>query len=198
MLPDAQYLSLPALLSCNVCAELMIQAEAKGFSEATVGFSTGEHMAKHIRNNDRLIWDDDELAAQLWSRVQPLLPLWPTLDGAVGLNPRFRFYRYAPGQRFKPHKDGSITLPNGQISRFTILFYLNDVLAGGATTLLPGGPAAEQAYRAISIRPCTGDALIFPHTLWHEGTPVLAGQKYVLRSDILFDAKSSDRTAKRR
>lgn len=27
---------------------------------------------------------------------------------------------------------------------------------------------------------------IFPHELWHEGSPVISGKKYVLRFDVMY------------
>lgn len=38
----------------------------------------------------------------------------------------------------------------------------------------------------LNIEPTAGDALIFEHGLWHKGTPVQSGHKYVLRTDIVF------------
>jgi hypothetical protein len=50
----------------------------------------------------------------------------------VGLNERFRFYRYDPGQHFAPHMDGCYQRANGEESQFTFLVYLNDGFVGGA------------------------------------------------------------------
>ena len=49
-----------------------------------------------------------------------------------------------------------------------------------------GVPAAGPP--ALVVAPRTGQALLFRHALWHEGTPVLRGCKYVLRSDVLYAA----------
>lgn len=50
---------------------------------------------------------------------------------AVGLNERFRFYRYDVGQKFAPHTDGAYHSPTGARSLLTLLLYLNDDYTGG-------------------------------------------------------------------
>ena len=36
------------------------------------------------------------------------------------------------------------------------------------------------------VKPETGMTLVFNHTLFHEGSEVSSGKKYVLRSDVMF------------
>ena len=98
---------------------------------------------------------------------------------AVGLNERFRFYRYDPGQRFAPHTDGSFQRGNGELSQFTFLVYMNDGFEGGAT-------AFHEGRTSLLVTPERGKALVFYHRQLHEGTPVVRGRKYVLRTDIMY------------
>jgi len=42
-----------------------------------------------------------------------------------------------------------------------------------------------------TITPKEGMALIFLHKLYHEGSEVLEGRKYVLRSDIMYKLNES-------
>lgn len=60
-----------------------------------------------VRNNERVLLDDAALAADRFHRAKDHLPA--EFDGhrLVGFNERWRFYRYRPGQTFKPHRDGS-------------------------------------------------------------------------------------------
>jgi hypothetical protein len=44
----------------------------------------------------------------------------------------------------------------------------------------------ETAFQETVIKPELGLALLFRHELFHEGRPVIAGVKYVLRSDVMF------------
>ena len=55
------------------------------------------------------------------------------------------------------------------------MIYLNDNYVGGETT-----------FNEISILPKQGKALIFQHDLEHEGSSVIQGIKYVLRTDIMY------------
>ena len=85
---------------------------------------------------------------------------------AVGLNERFRFYRYDPGQRFARHTDGSFRRDNGEQSHFTFLVYLNDGFDGGAT-------AFHENRASLLVTPERGKALVFYHRQLHEGMPVV-------------------------
>jgi hypothetical protein len=38
----------------------------------------------------------------------------------------------------------------------------------------------------LRVRPEPGKALVFYHYLSHEGAPVTAGRKYVLRTDVMY------------
>jgi hypothetical protein len=93
----------------------------------------------------------------------------------IGLNERFRFYRYDPGERFAPHTDGCFRRNNGQESLLTIMIYLNEGCEGGETN-----------FGDVQIVPKAGMALIFDHYLLNEGAAVLSGRKYVLRSDVMY------------
>lgn len=175
------------VLTPDECVEFIEHGEASGFEAATVALRTGAQMLTDIRNNDRATVEDDSLAASLWERMKPFAPA--EMDGfaATGLNPRFRFYRYEPGQRFKRHLDGRVYLPNGEVSRVTLLFYLNDGCEGGETVFGDWGFSKGRSTRPeIRVTPAAGSALFFTHEIWHEGAPVTAGRKYVLRTDVLY------------
>ena len=58
----------------------------------------------------------------------------------------------------------------------TLMVYLNDIFEGG-----------ETVFNETTIKPQKGMALIFHHTLVHEGAAVTTGRKYVLRSDVMYD-----------
>ena len=38
----------------------------------------------------------------------------------------------------------------------------------------------------LSVQPNKGMALAFVHSIWHEGAVVHSGQKYVLRTDVMY------------
>lgn len=168
-------LEIPGFLSAAECAELIARSEQRGFAEAGVLTPTGAQMIKGIRNNYRLEYPDPMLAADLWTRLAPHLPIEADEAAPIGLYEQFRFYRYDVGQRFNRHKDGSIQVDKATASRWTLLLYLNNDFEGGATE-----------FDDQTIVPRQGAALAFRHELRHKGCLVTAGRKYVLRTDVLY------------
>ncbi len=157
------------------CRELIDRAESANFEEAPINSASGTRVVSSVRNNERVMFDDVELAASLWARVRDEVPVM--LDGrqARGLNERFRFYRYSKGQKFDWHSDGSFERTNGERSFLTFMIYLNSGYQGGATR-----------FDNASVSGATGMALVFAHGLIHTGAEVEEGTKYVLRSDVMY------------
>jgi prolyl 4-hydroxylase len=130
-----------------------------------------------VRNNTRVMWDDEEEARGLLERVLPRVP--GTLSGMrlCGANPRLRLYRYGPGERHGAHWDTVVELASGAQSMLTLVFYLNDGFEGGETDF------PELGQR---VTPRKGRALLFQHRVLHEATEVRSGEKLVLRTDVLY------------
>lgn len=157
------------------CDDLLLFSERMGFEEATVSLRSGAKMMKGLRNNERLVYEDAALAEKYWEKLAPFCPREIEGAKAVGLNEQFRFYKYDPGQRFKRHIDGRFRRNEFEESRITFMVYLNSDCEGG-----------ETAFDDLTIAPQVGMALCFVHELKHEGRPVTAGTKYVLRSDVMY------------
>ena len=66
------------------------------------------------------------------------------------------------------------------------MVYLNDVAAGGETRFFAGMQDAFQRRPYLTVAPRAGTALVFVHRIWHEGAAVTAGEKFVLRTDIMY------------
>lgn len=168
-------------LTQNEAESLVHKSERHGYEPAQVRVGAfADHNTQslpNIRNNEKCIIELPNIVADIWTRLQKL-PL-PVLEDQipVGLPSTLRFYKYSPGQRFKMHKDGAWQ-ENGFWSRLTLLIYLNDDVDGGATN-----------FKTITIKPQTGTLVLFKHKTWHEGTEVISGTKYVLRSDVLYGPK---------
>ncbi|WP_407305451.1 prolyl hydroxylase family protein [Acinetobacter sp.] len=181
------YKHLSGVLTPEMCVQLRGRGDNQGFEEALVNRGDGtEEMIKRVRNNDRVIFDDDVLALSLEILLRAHLDDdFPSeFKGAKfhSTGTKFRIYKYVPGQYFKPHRDGSVDLGTSA-SEITVLFYLNDT-DGGETILMPYGKGQEWAF--IPIVPKAGDVLMFEHNFWHEGKPVNSGEKYVLRTDLFY------------
>jgi hypothetical protein len=167
--------TLEKVLTLEECCEYITFTEAKGYEDAPITTASGFAMRPDIRNNARVIVDDVERADLLWQRIRDAVPAFLKGRQAIGLNERFRFYRYDPGERFAPHRDGAYRRPNGEESLLTFMVYLNEGFVGGETN-----------FDTVSVTPRLGMALLFEHPLRHEGAAVTSGRKYVLRSDVMY------------
>ena len=126
--------------------------------------------------------DDAILARRLFARMQPLLAGLPqSLFGGgppVMCNPNIRLYKYTKGMSFGKHVDESHAVPGWGKTRLTVLIYLSSC-QGGATSFEP----------EVSFEPKEGAMLLHVHgddCLEHEGKPVQAGIKYILRTDLVY------------
>ena len=101
----------------------------------------------------------------------------------MSVNERLRFLRYEAGQQFLPHYDGCYARPKGdEVSKITIQIYLNEGAEGGTTRFLDVND--DSVY--VDCVPRTGRVLLFEHHLLHQGSEVLSGLKYTMRSDIMY------------
>lgn len=169
--------TLPRFCAPAECDHFVRLSESLGYGDAPINGLFGPVVAKEVRNNTRVMLDNSELAQTFWERVQPHVAGMVPGRVACGVNERFRFYRYDPGQAFRWHRDGAYERPNGERSRLTLMVYLNDDFEGG-----------ETRFEDATIHPETGMALVFVHDLRHEGSAVVRGRKYVARTDVMYSA----------
>ena len=174
---DPYVATVREVLSEAECRAWIAEMEGLGFEAAPITTGAGFVMAPSVRNNTRVMVDDAARAAVLWERVAPHAPEEVGRWRAVGLNERFRVYRYEPGQYFRWHADGAFRRSAREASLLTCMVYLNDAgLLGGETEFADFDP----------VRPETGKVLLFDHHLMHQGAPVFEGVKYVLRTDVMY------------
>src|SRR5262245_6939722 len=95
--------TIDRFLSDGECKAFIAQSETAGYDEASITTSAGAVVDKEVRDNARLIVDDPELAGRLCDRARASLPATTEACRLTGLNERFRFYRYDPGQKFRLH-----------------------------------------------------------------------------------------------
>lgn len=197
------------VLTQDECQRLVALTEALGYLE-----DAAVSLPREIRHNDSFTWiADDETCDIIWRRCRALLrddSQYNAGKAVLGLNARFRFYRYGPGDYFAPHTDGSWpgsrvvggelvdNAYNDRWSQLSFLLFLSDGYTGGETRFHvsktdPHRPArhAEEA-RIIDVRTPLGGALCFPHGTHplhciHSSQPITAGTKYIIRSDVLFE-----------
>jgi hypothetical protein len=172
--------TVAGFLSDAECDSYIRLSESLGFDDAPINTGFGQVVVKGVRDNARVILDDPALAESLWDRAREYVPAVFDRSDVVGLNERFRFYRYDPGQVFKWHCDGIFRRPNGERSQLTFMVYLNDDFEGG-----------ETRFEDFTIKPVRGMAFGFVHYLRHEGARVLRGRKYVMRTDVMYGPRKS-------
>ena len=147
-----QIFTVSEFFSPNECDAYIELAESIGFVDAPINSAFGPQIRKDVRNNTRVILDDQARASDLWSRIPDYVPHRLGDWRICGVNERLRFYRYDVGQQFDWHYDGCFERQNGERSHLTFMIYLNDGFAGGETTL-----------ESITIVPKKGLALFFIH-----------------------------------
>lgn len=194
---------LHQVLAPDECRRLVELTEMLGYLE-----DAAVSLPRRIRHNHNVVWvTDSETDALIWQRVAHLANRNPELYGhksPVGLNARFRFYRYEEGDYFDFHTDGSwpgSRVIDGELvtnaypdrhSLMTFLIFLNDDFSGGATRFrVPLGGGRGDPHRDVDVRTPMGGVLCFPHGLHplhcvHSSEPVTRGVKYIIRTDMLF------------
>eukprot|EP01084_Bolivina_argentea_P172435 298688_1 len=94
------------------------------------------------------------------------------------------FLRYFGGESFALHKDGPYKRDNGERSWITALVYLNEGFKGGSTILYD----MDDYNNNKPLIPEQGMVLLFQHDIWHEGVELIKGKKYIIRTDIMYEA----------
>ncbi|KAL8823603.1 MAG: hypothetical protein Q9191_005704, partial [Dirinaria sp. TL-2023a] len=116
------------------CEQLVLAAEAQSdgvWEQAMVNVGNyKQELMADVRDCGRIIWDDHDIVAKIWSRVKDLVPeimvvkKKPLITGwgpvkrnetlsMTRLNERMRFLKYGPEQYFRPHFDGQFRVPGG-------------------------------------------------------------------------------------
>ena len=182
--------SIENFLTPEECRELIAESERCGYEPVTVNRGSDRHVEDHEqRRASRCMVDSPAFAQLLFERLEPHLPLHGPHGGwrrCSGLNERLRFLRYDPGDYFKPHQDGRYVRPEGDphagdSSLMTLMLYLNTPECGGETNFL-----ALRGGQRSALSPTTGLALCFDHDLRHEGALLVRGQKYCIRTDVMY------------
>ncbi|XP_060601017.1 uncharacterized protein LOC132754407 [Ruditapes philippinarum] len=175
------------VLTEKECKDYIKKTEKMGYTDALVNIGGGrQQMMKDVRNNTRCIWDSFEEADKIWQRIKQFIPdKWRNRE-VMGLNERLRFLKYNPGEYFAPHMDGMYMRENGERSFVTIQLYLNQGFKGGSTTFMSFAETER-----MEVVPETGMVLVFQHDIMHEGSALLEGRKYSMRTDVMYSANIS-------
>ncbi|MCJ1464901.1 hypothetical protein MMC07_003516 [Pseudocyphellaria aurata] len=199
-------------LTKEECDNLVRAAESTNggeWEQALVNVGGGrQRLISNVRDCGRIIWDDRDIVAGIWSRVKDSVPeieVLKELAGVTGngpvkrnetlqmsrLNERMRFLKYGNAQYFRPHVDGTFATPDQkEKSFFTLHLYLNGSDPDAPEGPLEGGATTFHSYnmqRSYDVNPKVGRVLIFQHrSLLHSGADVLRGIKLTLRTDLMY------------
>ncbi|BGP53035.1 hypothetical protein JCM8202_004119 [Rhodotorula sphaerocarpa] len=157
---------------------------------------TAPKRGEAARTNERVAFSDPDLADRLWNDTGLREACQQYVQGhrgrkPVGLNPNLRIYRYSPGAYFGPHYDDDNVVEGLGVTEWTLLVYLTgaeDGVVGGETAFYPS-PTRKGNGPAIVPELKAGRALLHrhgQHCALHEGRVVERGEKWVLRSDVVF------------
>ena len=206
----AHSFELHHVLSRSECEAIVRLADDVGFQRPTCGGGIGSK--EESPPPDRMVWVTDRAWCDVvFGRCAGCLPM---IQGRrpVEINPRWRLYRYEPGFGLDRHQDRSFKASgadaagelrydvrrDGSESLLTLLIYLNEGMEGGGTMLYArddGASALEE------VTPSPGSALLFPHgrhnpdSVWHAGLPVVGGVKYIIRTDVVYEACQAEQAA---
>ncbi len=196
ILPDTKLTCfvIPSLFSKFECEELLNADIKNSFQKAISNYPT------YYRNNHRFVMDSEDLANQLFEKVESYLPKIIEVNSAIQsengvwhlkeLNSRIRFCKYSINQYFHRHLDGIHYRSNTVQSKLTFMIYLNSATEfEGGRTLFFKAKETEEIW--ASYIPKQGDLIVFDHNVWHEGEVLTKGEKFVLRSDILYSRKET-------
>ncbi|KAF5330614.1 hypothetical protein D9619_006000 [Psilocybe cf. subviscida] len=188
--------------------DLLTPAECKSFvkfiDSLPLELTPQKKRGEAERVNQRFSVSSLDFAQRMHALITPHLPSFPyptsvrRLPAATdqprlpqSCNSNIRVYKYSPGQYFGPHYDDSVRDPlTGAKSEWTLLIYLTgmeDGVEGGETLFYKDERGKPRQTLVPALK--RGTALLHRHgqeCMLHEGSPVLKGTKYVLRSDLMF------------
>jgi prolyl 4-hydroxylase len=191
---DNYFQIIDNFLSPEQCRDLIQVSEKIGYVPADISFPKaqgGPRMIPNYRNNDRVLYSNEDFRKYIEFKLGDKIPKTHTIQltntetltgDFVEVSGNFRFYRYGAGHFFKKHRDTSEKKLNG-FSRITILLYLNTVeLGDGGCTNLVDFILSNK----ISVQPVQGRLLMFDHCIMHEGEILNSGEKYLIRTDLIY------------
>ena len=215
---DIERVELSSVPGAFQLLNVFSQEECQSFIDITESLEylpdAAVSLPRHVRHNDNVTWVVDSLTTDIiWQRCQHLfIDTHNIFNGEkpLGVNGRFRFYRYKKGDFFKTHTDGAwpgSRVIDGELhadafgdrfSQMTFLVLLTDDFTGGNTQFIvnqddPWLPAKHtNNTTTVNVRTPAGGVLCFPHGMHplhrlHSSQEIDSGIKYIIRTDVLFE-----------
>lgn len=197
-------------VSDSVTTEKMVPANSKSeYRNCLRMCATGEEISTELFNRIDLILkqlgEDKKLCST--SNENEFLQDGLGMKGEwrfSSVNSFFRLCKYNPGGHFAPHYDSDFIIdPLGHRSLKTLMIYLNDDYGGGETQFCSEHAlyfdkekrlyCAPEETVHTSWKPRKGDCILFDHRLLHEGAMVTSGEKYIMRSEAMYQLSNEDK-----
>ena len=181
---SAREWAAPRLSALKIIPRFLVAEECAFFRRLVADDS--DHRVEQLSTRKRLVFDSKVLSDLFWQRLEPHYPFRTHVDEfgaewhASGVNNRFRLVRYDTGDQFSAHEDGFWQETWDCRSFATAMVYLNDVAhSNGGSTLFHD--------LQVQLRPTEGLLVSFlVDGLIHCGEPLDGGQKYLLRTDVMY------------
>ncbi|KAF2070499.1 hypothetical protein CYY_008182 [Polysphondylium violaceum] len=192
---------LDNVLSKSECLYLINRGNELGFHQVP-GYN------QKYRSQDRILVNSVSLSIVVYKRILPFIPNHISTNEGTNssyasnylaapkgewdinsCNDLWRLCKYGPGGKFLSHYDGIYVKDTYNRSFFTFMIYLNDVPVSGATRFLDKNCDTAK----VKIQPKAGSVLVFQHDIWHDGEILNDGEKYIIRSDIMYCKRDDKR-----
>lgn len=146
-------------------------------------------LTEHSYNRRRVLIKSPDLSAATKERLTTILK-----DRGINvvttdqwrfreINDSWRMVENNKGSQFPPHYDAPLVKSVDLASRYTILIYLNQPEAGGELVMkLDNG-------ETVTVCPRAGDLVLIDHSVLHWANEVRSGNKYLLRSELIYQRK---------
>jgi hypothetical protein len=191
------------------CRDIIKQATDIGLERLDLGRGLDVSAIKagvQRRGNSRVALEGSLLSEEVWRRIGAFFPPivisavdrelggWAVEPGVwrpVGLGDVWRIARYHnAGDSIGAHYDDYLQLaPNKRsLKTFNVNLTSSEPSSGGSFNFLSWGEGVD-APQVVgeSIVPTAGSALAFDDHLLHEGAPIMHGEKWLLRSEIVYE-----------
>lgn len=144
------------------------------------GSLKGEYHPSY-RNNTRFMLSSQSLAKEIYKRINDYIPdtLFETWK-KDGINDFFRFCKYEKNGIFQIHQDASYKPSFTYQSFFTCMLYLNQTDGGNTRFFSDDGKIIAE------LPPQPGQILLFDPNIHHDGDKVISGEKYIVRTEVMY------------
>lgn len=173
---------LKNVLTAQECEAIILATERLGYNPSLVDVGGDKVHMPDFRNSHGCLVKSIPTADEIWKRIQAHVPQVFNGRTAIGLHERLQFLRYHSGQHFDAHRDGGAERSNGEKSFLSVQIYLNQGFQGGTTRFL----FSDEDHPFHDVVPETGAVLVFQHSILHQGSEVIEGSKYALRTNVMY------------